>query len=76
VGLLRQLDHAGYREAVERDLAGREGAPAPPVVAAAAVPPPAVPAHAGPRPCAACDTINEPDARFCKACGAALAGPA
>ncbi len=73
VGLLRQLDHAGYREAVERDLAARDGAPATAVMAPATPAPAAAP---GPQACAACHTINEPDARFCKACGAALAGPA
>ena len=73
VGLIRQLDSAGYREAVERDLAARGGtsAVAPPA-------PPAVPVQAmpSPRACAACHTINERDARFCKGCGVALAGPA
>lgn len=70
VGLLRQLDSAGYRAAVERDLAARRGA--------AAVAPPAMPIETAPsaRACAACQTINERDARFCKACGVALAGPA
>ncbi len=73
VGLIRQLDSAGYREAVERDLAARGGAPA---VVASAVP--AVPVQPAPsaRACAACHTINERDARFCKACGVALAGSA
>lgn len=73
VGLIRQLDSAGYREAVERDLAARGGAPA--AVAPAA---PALPVQPAPsaRACAACHTINERDARFCKACGVALAGPA
>lgn len=71
VGLLRQLDATGYREAVERDLAARAGAAPRPVVAAVAPAPPP-----GPRPCVACATINEPDARFCKACGAVLTGPA
>lgn len=70
VGLLRQLDSVGYREAVERDLAARAGgAPeAPPDVLAQDAPPS--------RACAACQTINERDARFCKACGVALAGSA
>lgn len=73
VGLIRQLDSAGFREAVERDLAARGGAPA--VVVSAA---PAVPVQPAPsaQACAACHTINERDARFCKACGVALAGPA
>ena len=67
VGLLRQLDATGYREAVERDLAARAGG------AAARGLEPAVRATPA---CRVCDTINEADARFCKACGAALAGPA
>ena len=76
VGLIRQLDSAGYRGAVERDLAARGGTSA--VVTPAPPAPPAVPVQAMPstRACAACHTINERDARFCKACGVALAGPA
>ena len=73
VGLLRQLDAVGYRDAVERDLAARTGgASASP---ATPLPVPVIDAPA-PRACAACHTVNEPDARFCKACGVALAGPA
>jgi hypothetical protein len=73
-GLLRQLDadSSGYRALVERELATRVGRPA-------ASPPPA--ASAGETPdtpapeqgtCAACGTANDPDARFCKACGARI----
>ncbi len=80
VGLLRQLEATGYREAVERDLAARDGGRAarrrPPAASAPLAASAALASATGPRPCAACDTINEPDARFCKACGAALAGPA
>ena len=73
VGLLRQLDAVGYRDAVERDLAARAGTTStttssPPVSAA-------VPEVPSTRACGSCHTINEPDARFCKACGVALAGP-
>jgi hypothetical protein len=38
-------------------------------------PPAAKPAVAGLRPCAACQTQNELDARFCKSCGAPMAEP-
>jgi hypothetical protein len=78
--LMRQLDAgAGYREKIERDLAKRAGAttsdvpPAPPAgsqvqqrLASDAVKQPAVTG----RNCAACTTANDPDARFCKECGA------
>ena len=75
VGLLRQLDAVGYRDAVERDLAARAGAS---TVTVAAAPPVSATAPEAPssRACASCHTINQPDARFCKACGVALAGPA
>jgi hypothetical protein len=60
--LMRQLDAgAGYRERIERDLAKRlEKAPD------------ARPAVSAERVCAACETANDPDARFCKACGQAI----
>ncbi len=64
VGLLRQLDSAGFREAVERDLAMRAVADGPAAPASARAASPA---------CRVCQTVNEADARFCKACGAALA---
>jgi hypothetical protein len=82
--LMRQLDAgAGYREKIERDLAKRVGgiladAPASQVATAAAdqqrvaspeaAKPPVV---VGPT-CAACATVNDPDARFCKECGGRL----
>ncbi|HUU34759.1 MAG TPA: zinc ribbon domain-containing protein [Vicinamibacterales bacterium] len=77
VGLLRQLDHAGYREAVERDLAAREGAAARPPVApgtATAIAPTesAVDPAAGSRVCAACGSTQAGDARFCTGCGTAV----
>jgi len=57
--LMRQLDaSAGYRESIERDLAKRLGDKA--------VAEPVAPA------CGSCSTVNEADARFCKACGARL----
>jgi hypothetical protein len=60
-GLLRQLDadSTGYRALIERELATRVGrAPGPPA--------PVAPAAGT---CASCGTANDPDARFCKACG-------
>lgn len=56
--LLRQLD-AGvvYREEIERELARRVGEAPAPTIGA----------------CDACGTGNDPDARFCKSCGAKLA---
>ena len=70
--LMRQLDAgAGYRGAIERDLAKRLGD-------AAAKDKPGSPdgepsgAVRSRRACASCATANEPDARFCKGCGAKL----
>ena len=62
--LLQQLDAegAGYRDRIERELAAR--------LAEADVPRNA-PAR---RACARCGTSNEPDAKFCKGCGASLIG--
>jgi hypothetical protein len=58
--LMRQLDAgAGYREQIERDLEKRLGEKAAP--------------PASDRACAACATVNDVDARFCKACGRPLA---
>jgi hypothetical protein len=57
--IMRQLEAgSGYREQIERDLAKRLGAAAPP-------PPTA-------RACPACQIENDPDARFCKSCGLKL----
>jgi hypothetical protein len=59
--LMRQLDAgAGYRDQIERDLAQRLGESSRPKEAAS------VPT------CAACATVNEADARFCKNCGQKL----
>jgi len=69
-GLLRQLDadRTGYRALIERELSTRVGrAPAtgaPALVADV----PAAPQGT----CAACGTANDPDARFCKSCGARI----
>ena len=75
VGLLRQLDTTGYRDAIERDVAARAGVGAVPAGDVPRVPSPLVPGDTS-RECQTCDTINESDARFCKGCGASLAGPA
>jgi hypothetical protein len=63
LGIMKQLDagSAAYRELIEKELARRVGGPVQAVV---------------PRPAAAgtcaCGTANDPDARFCKSCGAKL----
>jgi hypothetical protein len=76
VRLMQQLDASGYRDAVERDLATRAAASASRPPAGPATPAGlAAPAVAG-TICAACQTANDGDARFCKQCGASLARPA
>jgi hypothetical protein len=81
--LMRQLDAgAGYREQIERDLAKRAGgtigdAPQTPEAAASHVAKQLAPDAAkhpvvAARNCPACATGNDPDARFCKECGAKL----
>jgi hypothetical protein len=67
-GLLRQLDGGGgYRELIERDLSTMTGRPAAPALQTTEEAPAA--SHGQ---CPACATANDPDARFCKACGAGL----
>lgn len=62
-GLMVQLDAgASYRQLIEQEVAKR--------VNDGGLPP----RHSV--ACAACDTVNEPDAKFCKACGAKLEGVA
>jgi hypothetical protein len=66
--LLQQLDveGQGYRDRIEQELAAR--------LAQTDAPPPAAQARYF---CARCGTSNEPDAKFCKRCGASVAdGPA
>lgn len=64
-GLIRQLDAGtGYREKIEQEIAMRIGGHEKGRPAAA------------PHACAACSTVNDTDARFCKRCGAALGGVA
>ena len=69
VRLLQQLDSAssGYRELIERELAGR-------LVKAGAGRPSETPGTEGSSPdsCATCGTTNDVDARFCKTCGTRL----
>jgi hypothetical protein len=74
--LMKQLDAGtGYREQIERDLdarlkgsrsedKGSRSEPAARVERSASL--------SGERLCASCDTANDPDARFCKACGQQL----
>lgn len=58
-GLIRQLDAGeGYRQRIEKDLAKRLGEE------------PTTGAHA--RSCPKCATVNDADAKFCKACGQSL----
>lgn len=76
IGLMRQLDTSGgYREAIEREVQRRAGALP---LDARAHGADAAPSGASPtttavalRPCT-CGTVNDPDARFCKSCGAAI----
>ena len=84
--LIRQLDAGdSYREQIERELAKRLGGPEGPPLRAATfenaplgtatlegAPLPTAARGAVARACAACHTANDADARFCKACGAAL----
>jgi hypothetical protein len=57
-GLISQLDSAvSYRDEIDREVATRLGGAAAPVRA---------------RLCTGCRTVSDPDARFCKTCGAQL----
>jgi hypothetical protein len=70
-GLLRQLDadSSGYRALIERELATRVGrVPAIDAPAETA----ADMTESGEAACASCGAANDPDARFCKACGARI----
>jgi hypothetical protein len=63
-GLIGQLDAgASYRDQIEKDLAKRMGS--------TAAAPTSTPSD---QVCATCQTHNDHDARFCKACGRALSG--
>ena len=71
IGIMKQLDssRSAYRSVIEKELEQRLGAKAP---AAAAAPPAAKAAPAVAAGTCACGTVNDPDARFCKSCGAKL----
>jgi ribosomal protein L40E len=67
-----------FRELIERELKDRLSlmpatAPAPAAKSPEAAAPEAAPAAHEKTGCAACGTINDPDAQFCKKCGAKLA---
>jgi double zinc ribbon protein len=78
IRLMRQLDGATeYRAQIERDLQARlgrltTGASQAEAVAGAKLPPAAATIRIN---CAQCNTPNETDARFCKACGTAMPRP-
>jgi len=60
--LIKELDAgAGYRDRIEKDLAQRLGERV-------------VEKNTGARQCAGCNTANDNDAKFCKACGQPLTG--
>jgi hypothetical protein len=78
-GLIRQLegDASGYRALIERELAIRVGT-APVRVASSPRSPTSATAETATPPglCPRCQTANDADARFCKACGARIEGVA
>ena len=86
VGLMRRLEGSDYRAAVEKELAGRAtpgaraASPAPRPAPADMATSPAAAAHSAPstlaRVCGGCRGVNDVDARFCKHCGASIAGAA
>ncbi len=74
--LMRQLDAGtGYRSEIERELQARLGSaaavtsPASAPSAADETAAPADPSSPVDSICAACETVNDADARFCKGCG-------
>ncbi|HMF95316.1 MAG TPA: zinc ribbon domain-containing protein [Vicinamibacterales bacterium] len=75
--LIKQLDAgAGYRDQIEKDLAKRLGPDPDARLRPSSAEPGAerrAPAFAE-RVCAACETTNDHDARFCKGCGQPLPG--
>ncbi len=71
MGLMQQLDaNAGYRDRIEKELAGLVGQGTGTGDQGSAIR--SHVASAKPQPCASCNTFNEADARFCKQCGTAL----
>lgn len=78
-GLMRQLEAGGgYREQIAAEVKKRMGAPgatsaaSAPSAPSAASAPSAMSAEIAPGLCAACETQNDSDAKFCKNCGAKL----
>ena len=69
IRLMKQLDveAVDFLAVIERELEERLGRPPEPVTAAGGAPK---------RTCGGCGASNDGDARFCKACGAGLAGAA
>ena len=55
-------------------MADLDRAPAPPVTKRPSTPAPGPAAATSARACAACGTVNDTDARFCKNCGSGLGG--
>jgi hypothetical protein len=80
MGIMKQLDagSALYREQVEKELAARlETTSRPDLPASAKAPADKQVGRAASKPVAcACGTKNDPDAKFCKSCGAKLQGSA
>ena len=73
--LMRQLDAgAGYREQIEKDLAKRIEGDARLKPSRSDDSDTRGAKASAERACASCDTANDADAKFCKQCGAALAG--
>ncbi len=66
LGLMQQLDaKAGYRQQIEEEISRQLAAGRPEASAR-----PATPVSTA---CPSCETVNDPDARFCKQCGTSLA---
>jgi hypothetical protein len=66
--IMRQLDAGSvYREQIEKEVAQRLAS-----AGSAARPQSAAPRDPAYTVCSSCQTSNEPDARFCKACGSKL----
>ena len=76
--LMRQLDAGSvYREQIEREIEARLGPREAGRVAAASAPAseqvaPMEPVRPVEHFCPSCETTNDPDARFCKSCGARM----
>ena len=75
--IMRDLEAGSlYRAQIEREVAQRlaksGSAPRNPANSAEDTPPVGRVPRSGPAACASCETQNDPDARFCKSCGARL----